>query len=347
MADGGSYVSPRPTLTLKGSANPDMRTALLDLAVRMPEAGMASAELRMVNWGDKTNGTPGFLFDDVALGDPITIAFGLAQQKSVFEGEITAIEERYGDGAPQLVLLAEDRLHRLARRRTNRVFEEQSPNAIVATLANDAGLGADAKLSDSPGTYHQLNESDLHFLRRLAARYGSMPRLQDGKLVCRAREALPAPVTLDAGDTLHRLRVTADLARQPVIARARGRDLVAGIALDAQADSLLVPATATTASAALGKLGWDGEAIFAVPAPATQDEADAIAAASFDAQGRRFLHGDAVCGGNPDITPGAAVTLTGVSPRLSGAYAVVSCAHLFDEATGYQTYARLERGDRG
>ena len=40
---------------------------------------------------------------------------------------------------------------------------------------------------------------------------------------------------------------------------------------------------------------------------------------------------------------GAAVSLTGVSQRLAGIYAVVACAHLFDESAGYQTYARIER----
>ena len=44
------------------------------------------------------------------VGDTLQIAFGLAQQKTVFKGEITGIEERYGDGVPQLVLLAEDAL---------------------------------------------------------------------------------------------------------------------------------------------------------------------------------------------------------------------------------------------
>jgi hypothetical protein len=47
------------------------------------------------------------------------------------------------------------------------------------------------------------------------------------------------------------------------------------------------------------------------------------------------------------VMVGGAVSLTGVSPRLSGAYAVVACAHLFDESAGYQTYARIERADSG
>jgi len=306
---------------------------------------MASAELRLVNWGNQASGPIGFLFNQVVLGDKIEIAFGLARQKTVFSGEVTGIEERYGDGVPQIVVLAEDALHRLARHRVSRTFEQQSPNAIVATLAGDAGLKADAKLSDTPGDYNQLNESDLHFLRRLAARYATWPRVADTTLTCRKREKPPSPVTLDAGDTLKRLRVVADLARQPTRATVSGQDLTAGQPITATGASLLVPASGTTAAAVLNKLGWDGDETFSFPAPATQAEATDYANAALDAQGRRFLHGDLVCIGNPDVMVGAAVALTGVSPRLAGTYAVVACAHLFDESAGYQTYARIERAD--
>ncbi len=347
MANGATYVSPRPAIKLKGAPNDDMVTSLLDIAVRAPETGMASAEVRLVNWGSPASGPTSFLFNTVALGDKIEIAFGLAQQKTVFKGEVTGIEERYGDGVPQIVLLAEDALHRLARHRISRPFVQQSPNSIVQTLASDAGLQADAKLSDTPGDYNQLNESDLHFLRRLAARYGATPKVVDTTLTCRQREALPAPVTLDAGDTLKRLRVIADLARQPLQAVASGQDLTAGTAITATGSSLMVAASGPTAASLLRGLGWDGDETFMFPAPATQAEATDFANAALDAQGRRFLHGDLVCTGNPDVTVGAAVSLTGVSPRLAGVYAVVACAHLFDESAGYQTYARIERADSG
>jgi len=347
MADDAPYVSSRPALRVNGTVNDDLAKALLDVAVRAPDAGMASAELRCVGWGDRPGKSTGFLFETIALGDKLEVAFGLATQKTVFKGEITAIEERYGDGAPHIVLLAEDALHRLARHRMSRVFENKSPNDIVNTLAGDAGLKADAKLSDAAGTYTQLNESNLHFLRRLAARYAAAPRLVDDTIVCRAREALPTPVTLDAGDTLKRVRVIADLARQPGKVEVNGQDLEAGAATNAAATSLLVPASGTTAATTLKRLGWDGDETYAFPAPATQTEATELASAALDALGRRFLHGDLVCTGNPELAVGSAVKLTGVSQRLAGSYAVVACAHLFDETAGYQTYARIERADSG
>jgi uncharacterized protein len=347
MLDSAPYVSSRPAITLDGAVNDDMASSLLDVAVRAPETGMASAELRLVNWGNQASGPIGFMFNQVALGAKIEIAFGLTQQKTLFKGDITAIEERYGDGVPQIVLLAEDALHRLARHRVSRAFEQQSPNAIVATLAAEAGLQADAKLSDTSGEYYQLNESDLHFLRRLAARYAAWPRVVDTTLTCRKRETPPQPVALDAGDTLKRLRVIADLAQQPIQTTVQGQDLTAGQSISATGTTLLVPASGPTAATSLRGLGWDGDESFMFPAPATQAEATDYANAALDARGRRFLHGDLVCIGNPDVTVGAAVSLTGVSQRLAGIFAVVACAHVFDESSGYQTYARIERADSG
>ena len=108
-----------------------------------------------------------------------------------------------------------------------------------------------------------------------------------------------------------------------------------------------MPASGSTAASSLRGLGWDGDETFAFPAPATQAEATDYANAALDARGRRFLHGDLVCIGNPDVNVGGAVSLAGVSPRLTGTYAVVACAHVFDESAGYQTYARIERADSG
>ena len=51
MADGAPYVSPRPALRLNGTPNDDMLGALIDVAVRAPENGMASAEVREIYMG--------------------------------------------------------------------------------------------------------------------------------------------------------------------------------------------------------------------------------------------------------------------------------------------------------
>jgi phage protein D len=345
MADGGSFVSSRPSVSINGATSDAFGQNLLEAVVRAPFEAMMSAELRVVNWGPPAaGGEPAFLFNDIRLGDRLTLSFGLDTERKLFQGEITALEERYGDGAPQLVLLAEDMLHRMGRRRRNRVLERLSPDDIVQSIAADAGLSADARLSSEPGTWHQLNESDLALVRRLAHDHGARLRCEGSKLICRLPDPPPAPVELNSGDTLRRVRLLADLARQPATARANGWDLSAGSATNGQATQVRVTPQGTTAAQIVSGLGWPAEEIFADPFPATSGQANNFAAGAFDDRGLRFLAGDLVCVGNAAVVNGGAVKLSGVSPRLLGSYDVLATVHHFSLASGYETYARIARG---
>jgi phage protein D len=345
MADGGAFVSSRPNVSINGATNDALSQNLLEAIIRAPFEAMTSAELRVVNWGPPgSGGDPDFLFTTIKLGDKLAISFGLDTERKLFQGEITALEERYGDGAPQLVLMAEDMLHRLARKRRNRVLERQNPDAIVQSIAADAGLTADVRLSGEPGTWHQLNESDLALVRRLAHDFGARLRCDGSKLVCRLADPPLVPVELNSGDTLRRVRLLADLARQPATARANGWDLATGSPTNGQATQVRVPSQGSTAAQIVSGLGWPAEEIFADPFPITSGQANDFAAAAFDDRGLRFLAGDIVCIGNAAVVNGGAVKLSGVSPRLLGSYDVLASVHHFSLAHGYETYARVARG---
>lgn len=340
----GSIVSSRPSIRVAGQPNTALSDAALEVVVRAPENGMASAEIRAVNWSSESGGEPDFSFTAIALGTKLDIAFGLDTERVLFSGEITGIEERYGDGAPQIALLAEDGLRKLARRRRSRALE-QSADDIVKSLAADAGLRASVKLSATKATYHQLNESDLSLLRRLAAMFGGRIRLDGTTVVARVPEPASAqPVELSTRDQIRRLRLSADLARIPAKVRVGGWDLSNGSAVSGSSDSLRVPPSGTAAKSILAGTGWSEDATFADPAPLAQAGADERAAAAYDEQARRFVSGDLICTGNSRVVPGGSVRLSGVSPRLLGDYDVVAAMHSFDAAHGYETYARIERG---
>ena len=68
--------------------------------MHLPASGMASAETRVVNWATGTGAAPDFAFQDLRLGSRIEILLGETARSAVFAGEITALEERFGDGAP-------------------------------------------------------------------------------------------------------------------------------------------------------------------------------------------------------------------------------------------------------
>ena len=341
-----AFVSTRPSLRIDGDERTALGEALSTMTVNQPLNGMAHAELTLTNWGQSEQGRePDFLFGDVALGSRLEILLGEESPATLFDGEITGIEERYGDGAPQLILLAQDRLHRLARQRHSRSFEDRSPDELVQEIAAEAGISADANVSSLRANWHQLNESNLAFLLRLLRPFDICLRLHQETLRARSEEPDPQPVALDAQDSALSVRLLADLNHQPTRARVLGFNPGDDAVVNGSAQSLQPAPTGTTAAATLGELGWDGEEIMPQPFPRSQAEAEAFARGQLQSRAKRFLSGDIRCQGEPQLRSGREIELSGVSERLRGIYQVVHCVHRFDGRTGYETHLRVERPD--
>jgi phage protein D len=343
VIDPQALISARPSFRVEGQSRPNLGEALLAAQIRLPLAGMASAEVRLLNWGNAGDAAqPDFQFQALGLGNRLEIGFG---DDTVFDGRITAIEERYGEGAPQIVLLAEDALQRLARRRESRAFEDMSLDDVVNQVAQGAGLQADVSVSSLSGTWYQHNESDLAFLLRLLIPHDVSPRLQQGSLRARDEEADREPIAVDSGRNADRVRIIADLNRQPLQVVARGYNLAADSEADSQSDSLSPAPQGETAAGVAGELGWEGESMLPHPFPRSQAEAEALAARGFRARAKRFLQGEIVCRGEARLSSGREIELSGVSPRLTGRYRVVDCQHRFDAATGFSTRIKVQRPD--
>lgn len=353
--DDTPFVNTRPRLRVDGTDRPDLGEAVVALAVHRPASGMASAELRAINWGIGGGGSrggggrdgthPDFPFQDIRLGSQLDITLGQTATRPVFSGEVTALEERYGDGAPQLVLLAEDACHRLARRRDSRAFEQTSLADVVRQIASEAGLTADVQLDGFQATWLQHNESALAFLLRLLGPRDVPLRLEAGVLRARPEETDPEPVTLDPGHNALRVRLIADLNHQPREVITRGQDLDTDAPAEGRADRLTPAPSGTTAADTLAGLGWDGRSTRPHPAVRHQADAESLARGQFRAAAGRFLHGEIVCTGTPDLASGREVVLTGVSSRLAGRYRVADCRHHFDNTQGLTTRLQVQRAD--
>jgi phage protein D len=341
-----AFVSSRPGLSVDGREDERLRDALTGMVVNLPLNGVAHAELVLTNWGlDEGERDPNVIFQGLGLGARIEISLGEEDPRRVFDGEVTGIEERYGEGAPQLVLLLQDKLHHLARRRNSRAFEDQSPDDIVQAVAGEAGLRVDSNVSSITSTFHQINESDLAFLFRLLGRFDIGLRLAGDTLRARAEEQDPEPIRLDAQDNANRVRLIADLNHQPLSPRVLGFNPGNAEATDGSADALESPPAGTTAAATLNRLGWAGEEVVPRPFARSQAEADAFAQAHFGRQAGHFLSGDIQCQGEPTLSSGREIDLQGVSERLRGTYRVVHTVHRFDGESGYETHIRVRRPD--
>lgn len=345
LTDDLPLISARPRLSIDGQACPNLDEALLAMQVHLPRDGMANAELRMLNWGTTGEG-PDFLFSDLRLGSRLELCLGGTAATTVFRGEITAIEESYGDGAPQIVILAEDALHRLARQRHSRSFEDMSLDAVVRQIAAEGGLTADVQVSAVSNTWLQVNESNLAFLLRQLAPYAVGLRLDNGQLRARDDEPDPQPLALTQGGNALNIRLIADLNHLPRQVGVKGYNLQNDGAADGSSSSLNPQAASgQSGTALLADLGWEGDSILPHPFARSQQEAEALASRQFRQRACGFLHGEILCQGASNLQSGREVVLSGVSPRLQGRYRVMECWHQFDLTHGLSTRIRVQRPD--
>lgn len=343
-----AFVSTRPSVKVDGELRNDLQEALLAMVINLPLHGSAHAELQFSNWGrreDERN--PDYILSEIMLGAEVEVLMedsASGGSQSLFSGEITAIEENYGEGAPVIVLLLQDKLHHLARSRHNRSFEDQSPDDLVQNIASEAGLQADAAISSLTTTWHQLNESDLAFLTRIGNRFEIGIRLEGNRVRARAEEADPNPIPLNIQDSALKVRLITDLNHQPVVSQVNGYNLVSADAASFSAEAMTPAPVGTTAAATLNDLGWQGEEIVPQPFPGSNAEAEAYAKAAFRRQAKRFIQGEIMCQGEAGLKPGREIELSDVSPRLRGTYQVVHCVHRFDNNTGFETHLKVNKG---
>lgn len=348
MSEDAAFISVRPRVNIAGSLRNDIGEALVEATVDTPLCGSANAEIRLINWGPlEGQQQPGFQFDDLRLGQSLEMFMGNDDQNPVFDGEITAIEERYGDGAPQLVLLAQDKLHHMGRERHSRTFDDQSLDDVAQALAQEASLACNANISSTSATWHQLNESNLAFLIRLTRPLDISPRLQNGELRVRPEEQDSSPLNVGVGDNAVKLRLISDLNHQPDNTDSRGFDPASSESVSHQADSMQPDPQGESAKDNLSRLGWAGKDNVPAPFVINQSQAEAQAAGRFRRRARNFLDGDLTCVGEPRLHSGREIDLQAVSPRLQGRYLVSHCVHRFSAEDGYKTRLRINRSFLG
>lgn len=338
-----AFVSSAPRIKLNGEESESLDQSVVSLSVNQPIHGMAHAELLLTNWGTAANSTePGYLFERLALGDELELQLGLGSQERVFLGEVTAIEETFGEGAPQLVLLAEDKLHRLARKRRSAYREETSPDNIANSLISEAGLQADVGLSSTIDSFMQHNQSDLAYLMRLARRFGCFARISEEQVRVRPEEDDTDPQEYDLQQDVVKARLNADLNHQSRKCINRGWN--PGADSDVESESRAVSGSGQSAAGILQSLGWEGDDVAPFPFATAQALAEAHAQSQFEDNALRFVTGMLTLAGDPAIKPGRQLRLAGGSERFNGLYRLYDCQHLFNRLSGYETKVQIGRG---
>ena len=336
----------RPTLRLAGQEDLRVSELLIGMRIEESEGGMTTAELRFSNWASTTDNRAEYAFEDgsrITLGTAIEVYAGdETQARELFRGVVSGLEAEFVQGSPpELVVLAEDPLGRARMARRSKVYTDMSPADVVSAVANELGLRPSVTgLAEPTGTWAQLNESDLAFLRRLVGRFdGDLQIVGEELQVAPRGEVHRGELTLELHGQLARARVVADLSQQVTAVTTAGWDPVGGSAVSGEASSLTHggPGSGTSGADWLGRALAGRSEHLGHLAVATDAEARAVAEAAFDQRARRFVRLDGVAEGNAQLRVGTTVAVTGLSARWDNSYYVVEARHRYDVRAGYRT----------
>jgi phage protein D len=334
-----------PTVMVNGQLNDKVTTQLLSMRMSEAEAGMSDLELRFSNFGSFNGGLADQVFEDgsiLKLGAALIVYAGeVTSPTEIFRGKVTALHATFGETTPpELIVLAEDALQGARMQRRTKNWDDTSLSAIVRQVAGGLGLTpVSSGLDSTIGSELQFNESDLHFLRRLLARYDADVQVVGTELHATPRsQALRNTIELDMNSQLHECRLVADLAHQVTQVTATGWDFDQGkrISVASQTNAL------GPGSGQSGK-DWMRQALssrseqLAHYATLNQSGAQALVDAEYAQRARRFVVARGVAEGNPRIRVGTVLTLTGLGPRFSNTYYTTATIHRFDTELGYRT----------
>ena len=338
--------SARPTLRIAGQPDERMSTLMTALKMDESEGGLSALELHLTNWVATPEGGAELAFNadsSLRLGADLAVYCGdEASPRELFKGRVTALEMVCNYGAPpELVVLAEDGLNTARRNRRSEVYTDQSPADVVRTIGGRNGLTVNVNGLASPtGTWVQLDETDLGFLRRLLARFDADLQVVGSELQVAARQdAARGEIELTLNSQLARVRICADLAHQASAVSVAGWNAGDGSAVSSEASSLSSagPGSGRSGIAWAQEVFGDRSEHLATPAVGSNDEARAVAQAALDQRCRRFVRAEGLSEGNAELRVGSTVKLVGISAQFDNRYYVVRTRHLFDMEQGYRT----------
>jgi len=350
-----NFRNARPTINVTGQDKPELAEGLLSLLIVENISGLYRCEASFSNWGVINNNT-GFLYFDRSLldfGKTLKVKLGT---DTLFEGRILGLEAHFPEGgAPELNVLAEDRLQDLRMTRRTRTFgvaSDVSDSDVIQQIASEHGLTPNVKVNGPKyKALAQVNQSDLAFLRERARSIDAEVWVVGTTLYAWSHTQRGAgTLEITYGSELRSFSVLADLANQRSGITVSGWDVASKQGLKYRAtDSVLSgelnggDSGQTILTSALGKR----EEAYAHTVPLTNEEVQAEAEAYFKLSARRFVVGRGIADANSQLRVGSSVSLKGLGPLFSGKYYLSEVMHLFDGTHGIRTEFTAERPGLG
>jgi len=347
--------NPQPVITVDGRRFDKVDELLLALDMREQEGGLSALELRFANIASEPGGGAGYAFEDeteIKLGSTVTVATGdVADSQEIFRGAITGMEAEFLEEAPpELLVLAEDRLQQARMGRRTTIYRDISVADIVGQIAGRLGLQPQVSgLNEVNGSWVQLNESDLAFLRRLLRRFdGDLQVVGDRLEAAPISEVQRQVIRLELNHDLRSVRFVADLVHQVTEVTSGGWNAVSGRTVSGSSRGANLGPGSGRRGAELLRQAFGNRSEHVGHIGVTSDaEAQALADTVFDQRARGFVTAEGTATGHPRIRVGSHLQLRGVSHRFENTYYVVSTHHRFDLQGGYMTDFKAESSALG
>jgi uncharacterized protein len=347
-----SFKVARPTINVAGQDKPELGEGLLSLLIVENTSGMYRCEAIFSNWGAINSSTSFLYFDRNLLdfGKAFRVKLGT---DTIFDGRILGLEAHFPEGnAPELCVLAEDRLQDLRMIRRTRSFDDVNDSDIMQQIAAEYGLTPNVKAN---GPHYkavsQVNLSDLAFLRERARNIDTELWVDGSTLYAWSHSERGAGnLEITYGNDLRSFSVLADLANQRTGVTVSGWDVAAKEGLKYRATVDVINGelmNGDSGQSILSNTFGKREEAFAHTVPVTSDEAKAEAEAYFKLSARRFVVGRGIADANSQLRVGSSVSLTGLGPLFSGKYYLTEVMHLFDGTHGIRTEFSGERPGLG
>ena len=350
-----TYASAGPVFSVDGERLPSLARDCVRLDIDEGVEGLRTLRLHVFATGGGATGPPDRMIyldgGTLDFGKQLTVSLGPdGGQRTVFDGTISAIEAVFdGRRGPEVVISAEDALMRLRMTRRMRTYTDVTDADLASAIAGEHGLQAEVDV-DGPryDVVHQLNQSDLAFLRE-RARLVRAELWADGRtlhMASRPRRA-GTELTLVQSNDLESVRLCADLAHQRSDVVVTGYDAATAEVIDerAQADAIDAEITSGRTGPRIVQQALGAAATLRVREGAlTDEEARAWAGAEMLRRARRFVTVIGTTRGTPDLVVGSRLTLQQVGAPFEGAgYYVTRVRHTVDLVRGLRTCFEAER----
>ena len=276
---------------------------------------------------------------EVKIGDPVDVKLK-TEDVSVFKGEVISVDHSFQQaGTTTKIVRCIDHTHRLGRGRKTRFWNDKKDSDVVQEVGGESGLSVECDPTDDTHPYIiQRNESNIAFLKRLAARNNFQLRVEQDKLLFKEASFNGEEVELSNGDDIVSLSMGYNSSNmvQKVV--------VQGWSVKDKKEIIGQSSASEVSKIGGGKLGADQASVFGdsvayitdVPV-SSQEVANKIAKAEMERLARQFASGKCVVRGENKIRAGVVVKFKGFVKGLNGKFYVVSSRHVINPSTGYQT----------